>query len=376
MFAQSSDHPRPPDTQTDTQMLSRYLSIKNRCPNNGTKTVWLMSKHTLISKRYKFSVCFVPKIGSTFWKTVMRLLQNENLSEDKFTTGLLNLNKDEIHRVRLPWLSLLRHSEDGFSFPRSSRAVVFTRDPYTRLFSAYIDKIFLPSFWKFIGIAIVQQLRPDPSPESLECGHDVTFEEFLRYVINVEETGHVTASICDDHWAPVTSLCDVCRMKYDYIGKQESFLNDTNYIFQQLGLDKLMLSSLQPASSVRNSINTTVWSFGWFIQNSSCVADEEALHRVWYSLQTQGYMMVDTEAPWLSLDLKTANMADIVEAFLSSYDKNKPTSEQTKQQRHQVLVDAYSLVPLSVKRGIQNAFRYDFDLFDYDKEPTELFNNG
>lgn len=376
MFAQRSDHPRPLDTQTDTEMLSRYLSIKNRCPEDGIKTVWQLTKHTLISKRYKFSVCFAPKIGSTFWKTVMRLLQNEDLNEDKFTTGLLNLNKDEIHRVKLPWLSLLRHSEDVFSFPRSSRAVVFTRNPYTRLFSAYIDKLFLPSFWKFVGIAIVHRLRAEPSPESLECGHDVTFEEFLRYVIHVEETGQGTASICDDHWASVTSLCNVCRMNYDYIGKQESFINDTAYIFQQLGLDKFLLSSLHSGTSVRNSINTTVWSFGWFIQNSSCVGKEEALGRVWYSLQAQGYLMAGTEAPWLGLDLKTTKMADIVQAFLSSYDKNKLTPEQTKKQRHQALVDAYSSVPLSVKRRIQKAFRYDFDLFGYDKEPAELFISG
>ena len=54
---------------------------------------------------------------------------------------------------------------------------MFTREPYGKLLSGYVDKLFAPNpyFWKAIGRLIIRKFRKDPSPESLTCGHDVTF---------------------------------------------------------------------------------------------------------------------------------------------------------------------------------------------------------
>ena len=54
---------------------------------------------------------------------------------------------------------------------------MFTREPYSKLLSGYIDKLFAPNpyFWNVIGRFIIQKFRKYPSLRSLECGHDVTF---------------------------------------------------------------------------------------------------------------------------------------------------------------------------------------------------------
>lgn len=55
--------------------------------------------------------------------------------------------------------------------------VMFTRQPYSKLLSAYVDKLYSPNpfFWGKIGRHIVRKFRSRPSAKSVACGHDVTF---------------------------------------------------------------------------------------------------------------------------------------------------------------------------------------------------------
>ncbi|WAR09593.1 hypothetical protein MAR_034669, partial [Mya arenaria] len=75
---------------------------------------------------------------------------------------------------------------------------MFSRDPYTRLWSAYLDKFVLPDFWHTARNAI-PVVRQNVTKSALKCGHDLTFEEFLRY-------------------------------NYDHRGAAETFDEDTNLV--------------------------------------------------------------------------------------------------------------------------------------------------
>ena len=61
---------------------------------------------------------------------------------------------------------------------------MFARDPYTRIWSAYLDKFVLPLFWH-TGKEVVKEMRNNATKASLECGHDVTFKEFLFYILGM-----------------------------------------------------------------------------------------------------------------------------------------------------------------------------------------------
>lgn len=82
--------------------------------------------------------CKVPKCGSTFWMQVFLTLEKIKSVEDVFGSG-----RNKYHTIAMNKTSTWDHV--------SSNDVIFhvTRNPYSRLYSVYIDKIYLPGFWKF-----------------------------------------------------------------------------------------------------------------------------------------------------------------------------------------------------------------------------------
>nr|KAG5709565.1 hypothetical protein BaRGS_001615 [Batillaria attramentaria] len=86
------------------------------------------------------------------------------------------------------------------------------------MFSAYVDKLWAPNleFWRVLGRNVKLAMRPNSS-KSLECGHDVTFPEVIRYVIKGLEEG-------------------ACDYDYDYIGHLETFREDAGYILNAINI--------------------------------------------------------------------------------------------------------------------------------------------
>ncbi|GFO22691.1 carbohydrate sulfotransferase [Plakobranchus ocellatus] len=70
------------------------------------------------------------------------------------------------------------------SFLKQSTNFLFVRDPFSRLFSDYVDKLLAPNpeFWDTWGLFALQKHRSDPSEKSQRCEHDVTFAKFLKFV--------------------------------------------------------------------------------------------------------------------------------------------------------------------------------------------------
>ena len=56
--------------------------------------------------------------------------------------------------------------------------------------------------------------------------YDVTFSEFLSYLVLTKNwLRH------DEHFETYSQLCSPCAIGYDFIGKQETFDEDTQYLF-------------------------------------------------------------------------------------------------------------------------------------------------
>ena len=110
---------------------------------------------------------------------------------------------------------------------QAPRTVLVSRDPYSRLFSAFIDKLFLPMYYSS-AVAIVQRQRQSND----SCANDITFEEFLTDIIDNVRKGHKL----DIHWTPIVNLCKPCSVHAFALIKQETFTTDVEYVLKEVGI--------------------------------------------------------------------------------------------------------------------------------------------
>jgi len=105
----------------------------------------------------------------------------------------------------------------------------FVREPLERLVSAYRDKLVENPGYNNVDRRIVRQYRPREYNASVKR-YNVTFAEFVRYVLNQHGTGNVL----DRHWIPQSEVCRVCQYRWDFIGHHETLVEEANYVVSKL----------------------------------------------------------------------------------------------------------------------------------------------
>ena len=183
----------------------RRTRVREYCSrNNITQTI--MSKkmyETMVDDTHKLFYCAALKVSSTQLKDMMFRFSNR-------TTRWINTYSDE-ERARI----LKTH----FKF-------MFVRQPLERLLSAYVDKIYVvkdPMFRRMWGRPILKRYRPNATAEAVENCDDITFEEFVRFVVD---------GGWDPHWAKYHRWCRVCAIEYDFIGRFENLQAELPYVFK------------------------------------------------------------------------------------------------------------------------------------------------
>ena len=187
----------------------------------------------LFDDRLRYIYCVIPKVGCTTWKRVLlmmsgklhvnrltdisRKLAHEGNITEKYLLPLKNYKSEEI-KLRM---------KSYFKF-------LFVREPFERIVSAYLNKFknakSSPRYRKRIGTYIVAKYRSNATEAALREGDDVTFQEFVRYLIDPRTRKKVPF---DNHWQPFYELCHPCFVKYDFIGKFETFHDDGEYIIKR-----------------------------------------------------------------------------------------------------------------------------------------------
>lgn len=84
------------------------------------------------------------------------------------------------------------------------------------------------------------------SPQQSSSSHDVTFDEFVRYLVDPQNTSPLT----DFHWSPQSSMCQLCRVGYDFIGHYDTLQADADFVLRHLRVrDRIRFPNGSPLTS-------------------------------------------------------------------------------------------------------------------------------
>ncbi|KAK7465913.1 hypothetical protein BaRGS_00037523, partial [Batillaria attramentaria] len=357
---------------------------------------------------YQQRVLFCPvlKVGSTFWRRLWNALEHGKQVASPYdipiakalaakrthlkdvATGFINKHsplrrRGDLH-PRQPWpggenmnyttVAVTLNDSAVEEFIHKAGTVMFTREPYAKLLSGYVDKLFAPNpfFWSAIGKHIIQNVRPDASPKSLECGHDVTFPEFIKFVLESERTGKFKR---DKHFVSSFDQCKPCNITYDIVGKMETFPQDAGLVLAQLGFN-LSQSTLAEWGrlSENDAIEDSITSpYSWRKAIVKCMTWEEANRRIWRKMQIRG--LVDRRQPlpmtsYKQYSLRSKDFTQVVKNVWQAFR----TTDRKSAQKKAAMSSAYSLVPKADLEKLREYFLIDFDVFGYDSRPDVVFS--
>ena len=283
----------------------------------------------------------------------------------------INLNFTLQHPFQVPIQSALgqfyekfdpnTNFEDWFRF-------LFVRNPYDRILSAYIDKVFVPNpmFWEKFGIPAIKMFRENASMTRLQCGHDATFSEFVKFVVWSETTKQKQ----DPHFTTISELCLPCEKKFTFVGKIENALEDFTFVLTQFGLNSSVTAmgdnfrNLAAEDAISDSINSP---FRWQAKIFKCKSWKEAEMRIWRKLQIRGLIGISQKLPNETFR-RASNFIKFARAA-----RQMTNSSELKEQKKVIFQDIYSSVPIETMEKFREVFHLDFKLFGYDKDSDLIF---
>ena len=172
---------------------------------------------------------------------------------------------------------------------------MFARDPYSRLWSAYIiDNIFLPDFWRSLSPDIVKKIRINASEIEKQCGNDVSFQEFIMFVILKVARGENL----NEHSQPIYKLCSPCHSRFEVLGKSETFEKDSEYIFNTFGLREVS-NKVSYTLNVEEKIKMLI-KYNFDLQSSIkaiCYNQTLVGQKLWTAFQFNGYISTENSIP-------------------------------------------------------------------------------
>ncbi|XP_078379463.1 carbohydrate sulfotransferase 11-like isoform X2 [Oculina patagonica] len=192
--------------------LERQEAVREFCRKNNRIDEPVNTKdldNIIVDEKLEILFCYIPKVSCSQWKTALAQLQSP---EPKYYVHDAR-NFKFLHQY--PPDQAKRMLKSYFKF-------VFVREPFERLLSAYLEKFHNgdPGFHKNYGRGIIERYRPGGNPED----KNVTFDEFVNYVINIGD------GYWNEHWKTYDKLCYPCGVHYDFIGRFENLAEEARFV--------------------------------------------------------------------------------------------------------------------------------------------------
>ncbi|XP_060079862.1 uncharacterized protein LOC132559261 [Ylistrum balloti] len=331
----------------------RQASLYKNCENvPKVKRIGSGEPKYFFDRTNSIAFCKAPKSGSTFVGTIVAaLMRNAELG------NMFHVNREYVHSKNAVKFSNILDKELN-----SVKTVLVTRNPYSRLFSAFIDKYFILAQW---GSNLAQRKRKGLlKMRNGYCGYNVTFDELLDSISMGE--------IIERHTIPVSTLCMPCTLHYDIVCRQETLTTDIEHVLNIINITESKRSAIIDMIHGR-SLNDTIYSWissqlSYFAYSKKDCSDIVLyMEKLWWALQFQGYISLSWSFPADEFkklnELKAESLTSLIVKLINSAPLSK---SEMKTQRLRVLREAYSRVQPSTIAKLQAAFAQDFHLFGYD----------
>ncbi|XP_071552697.1 carbohydrate sulfotransferase 11-like [Panulirus ornatus] len=238
-----------------TVMVARARLVRRACPPSSTFS--RLNVHLVWDRTHTPSIVWCPnyKVASTTW--MINFLKLAHFNDDN--PAIPDLPPDQKEKLKFSVKYGARHGvvNDLYPIPatnseknqvmKQSVRVIIVRHPFTRILSAYRDKMVKehpmpPKFgFKKLQRKIIHRYRPHNSSESSPFP---TFSEFVQYVIdftsNFTEAAQWKTNVrC---WTPFWVQCGVCFSDYNIIMKLETMADDERFLITLADLKELKKS--------------------------------------------------------------------------------------------------------------------------------------
>lgn len=231
--------------RAEQRQKMRKKQLKDYCQQHSYKRLpWdrkRMLDKFLIDDKNKFIYCTVPKVATTPLKMTLMRLRNDS--------GL-KITGATAHNPKY-WRHMSEYNEKELS-PRLATyfKFLFVREPFHRLLSGYKDKFFGPRRFYTNGFRamIVKAFRPQESQAISTKTNDVTFTEFLEYIVSYSNAWSHNA-----HWRQVEHICFPCAFEFDLIGHFETLEEDVAYFLKKAEFDDRVTFPPVPSSTTTDS---------------------------------------------------------------------------------------------------------------------------
>ncbi|XP_045190927.2 uncharacterized protein LOC123547735 [Mercenaria mercenaria] len=341
----------------------------------------------IYAEKYKLAYLSIPKIGSTFLKKLFYVLKFGFRNAHK----IFDRMRAEVHAMSGELVARVNSSELDHVI-----TLVTARNPYTRLYSAYIDKVYLPLSLG-LGKSIIHenhmmmlsrkvgnssytgkhglQQNMDGLRQQLGCTKDISFQDFLEFALTKPMKGKAMF----DHYAPVSVLLSkyICKLKHLLVIKQETFADDIEYVLKLINVEKnvyeLFYNHLykdRAESSIASIVDTTyrqVRMQSDITRRPDCWNMPLVAERLWKTFQIQGYINDISDFPDFKFSEKSYHDPGYLIKIIQNEVQNRPLSHyQMEEQRKRAFQKAYLNVSNYTLGKIRELYATDFEIFGYD----------
>ncbi|XP_059166249.1 carbohydrate sulfotransferase 11-like [Physella acuta] len=301
----------------------------------------------LFDKNRRAVYCHAPKAGCTFWLRIFSFINLHSQMKELGIRSPFEIDRIKVHNGELTphggganWTSFKN------AFHSFAKRFIFTRDPYARLWSVYLDKYYLPDFWN----------RYELSQDI--CVTNISFSDFLALAMSSNEA----------HVRTIASMCNPCEFNPHFIGKVETFTRDARHILEAVSYRKLIdnYDFINYTITELKSISSNYYFIYDNEKLERCLSKKDLARRMWLVFQHNGHIKTSTPFPEGLSDYTNTTMESVLTDLVLTDPIGK---DESHAQRRASLVQAYNGVEPRLIRAIQEKFRIDFEMFDYDIRP-------